>query len=265
MLILVVIVGILLSILVNGLADNLPAGLYRHPGDLLPRCQYCGEVRQVSDWDAMLSILLLGGGCRRCGAPRRFRDYAVELILGIGVPFLWIVNFHGSHSFPVDIAVLSGFLLMALIDLEHRVVLVEWIILLSAAILLLKLPAGGTTIISALEGAGAGLLVFLLLYLLGWILSWVFRIGGGIEPLGLGDVILAGVIGLATGWPSVLMALFISVFLGGLIGVAMLVWNLLRRRPLTGVTMAYGPYLLLAGVLVYFAGGPIISSLLAIP
>ena len=107
-------------------------------------------------------------------------------------------------------------------------------------------------------------MIFLLLFLLGKFLGAVFGLGLDAEPLGFGDVILAALIGCITGWPGILLAVFLSIFLGGLFGLAFAVYTIAKRSPLQTATMAYGPYLLIAGLVTYFFGTPFLGGILTL-
>jgi len=82
-------------------------------------------------------------------------------------------------------------------------------------------------------GGVVGLGLFLLLAI----------IGRG--ALGLGDVKLAGVIGMMVGYPSVLTALMVGAILGGVGAAAMLIMRKATRK----TKIAYAPYLVLGALL----------------
>lgn len=134
------------------------------------------------------------------------------------------------------------FLTVAVIDLEHRLVLNRMLLPASPIILTANLLLREVTINSLLLGAAAGFSFFLLLALLA---------PGG---MGMGDVKLAGLIGLTIGLSNVVVALFIAIFVGGIAGAAILVQNRIQHRPLRGQTMAYAPYLVMGVWVVLFDG-----------
>ena len=85
----------------------------------------------------------------------------------------------------------------------------------------------------ALLGGAVGLGAFLALAL----------VGRG--ALGAGDVKLAGVIGLMTGYPEVLSTLALGIVLGGVAAL----WLLLARRVSRQSYMAYAPYLAIGALI----------------
>ncbi len=260
-----IVLGLLCGVLVNGLADNLiREENVSLPSLFLPRCTYCDAPRKVRDWSAVFSNLFQSGRCLRCGAPRPFRDLLVEAILWIGWLAIWLTLKDNPHGFLISGLILSTFLLFTAIDFEHRLVVVEGVALVSLLLLLDGWILGPENLFRMLSGGIIGFTVFLLLFFLGRFLAGLLNLGQGIEPLGFGDVILAALVGFVTGWPAILLAIFVSIFLGGIVGLGLSVFSILKKSPLQNATMAYGPYLLMAGLLVYFFGGQFLGGVMNI-
>jgi len=78
--------------------------------------------------------------------------------------------------------------------------------------------------------------------------------------MGLGDVKLAGLIGLAVGFPMVLVALFIGIILGGLVAILMLSLKLKSRKDV----MPYGVFLGIGPIITLLWGKSILSWYLGI-
>jgi leader peptidase (prepilin peptidase)/N-methyltransferase len=262
MIVIPIVLGVLCAVWVNGLADNLLRDEHGAlPLAAAPRCAYCDSPRKLPDWSAVASSLIFSGGCLRCGAPRPFRDMLVEAVLWIGIPALWLTGRSDGHALLSGSFILATFVLFAVLDLEHRSVVVEAVGLVSLVIVLDSLIGGVGTLQQSLIGGLGGFLIFLLLFLFGRLLAVAFKLGDGIEPLGFGDVILAALIGFAVGWPGIILAVFGSILLGGLAGVLLLSVSWLRGPSLRTATMAYGPYLLISGLLVYFYGGTLVEGI----
>lgn len=94
-----------------------------------------------------------------------------------------------------------------------------------------------------LIGGGLGLAIMLLVAL-------VSR--GGI---GWGDVKMAGLVGLLTGFPLVLVSLLLAVVGGGLIATVLLVLKLKQRRQ----TIPFGPFLSLGAMVTLLWGTSILN------
>jgi prepilin signal peptidase PulO-like enzyme (type II secretory pathway) len=134
-------------------------------------------------------------------------------------------------------------LLVAVLDLRHRLVypLITFPATLAAMALTplaLDRPAW-----SGLAGALAGAAVFLGFYLLA---SFLYR---GAGALGLGDVLVAGLVGAMMGFPEVWPALVLGTLFGGF--GAILVGAVRRSRR---AHFAYGPALCLGGLVLLLAG-----------
>jgi len=117
------------------------------------------------------------------------------------------------------------------------------------ALLLALLPQPWLTqwiepgIASAALGGGIGFGIFLLIAL-------VSR--GG---MGWGDVKLAALIGLATGFPLVFFAIIMGAILGGIVAVALVIAKKRTRRE----TIPFGPFLALAAMVTLLWGSNILS------
>jgi leader peptidase (prepilin peptidase) / N-methyltransferase len=257
--------GLVFAIGLNGMADNLPSEYvpYKKIKEwLLPRCAYCGTTRKLSDWSSWASWFVRGGGCARCGAPRPQRDFLVETLFPIAC-LAYASLFPGK---PLDLlseaCVLGVYFLITIIDFEHRAVLSEVILMGVVVIGLAGIRNSLTWLLPMMEGALAGLGIALVLYLFGFLLTRMIRWESMTEPLGFGDVMIAGLVGMATGWPGIMMAMFLAVFLGGIVGLLILFRQKLQHKEDTEATMAYGPYLAIAAVVFHYQGSAIAAILL---
>ncbi|MEZ4706241.1 MAG: A24 family peptidase [Caldilineaceae bacterium] len=130
------------------------------------------------------------------------------------------------------------FLTIAVIDIEHRLVLNRVLLWMLPVIFLCNTIAGLPSFSSSVLGGAAGFALFLALAI-----AWP----GG---MGMGDVKLAGVIGLATGISGVLVALFIGILSGGIAAIAILLFTRMRNN----ATMAYAPYLVFGAWIALYGG-----------
>lgn len=171
------------------------------PGSHCPSCKY--ELRWY-DNIPVLSYLMLGGRCRRCKTHIPFRYTAVELANML----LWLLCavLLWERSIPlacVYMVVMSVFLCVFFIDLEHRIIPDRFQIMLLAlgvASIFLDKDFGW---LSHVIGGVAGFTVF-------YLISWGFEKLCKKEGLGGGDVKLAGVVGLLLGWERLLLGLLIA-------------------------------------------------------
>lgn len=163
--------------------------------------------------------------------------YLTIWILAIALGYLSAIR-SGTPIEAFVLAIYAWFLLgIGIIDIEHRLVLNRMLLPALPVVIIGNLIAGLPTLLSALIGGIVGFGLFLLIAL--------------IKPgsMGMGDVKLAGVIGLATGIPGILVTILICIFSGGFAAF----FILLRSRFQRGQTMAYAPYLVLgAWTTLYF-------------
>jgi len=206
-------------------------------------CTACGVAIKPYDNIPVLSWLLLRGRCRNCFAPISKRYPLVEALAA-----LLCVGAVLAGGSPATIALNVAFILLlvpiALIDAEHRVIPNKLTAL--GAILAVVLgtaldPSGEPARLVAGAVAGGALLLAALAY------------PGG---MGMGDVKLAGVMGLFLGSavaPAMLIALLAGVLFGGVV--------IARKGTLAArkTAVPFGPFLALGSIVAIFAGEPLIN------
>jgi leader peptidase (prepilin peptidase) / N-methyltransferase len=232
--------GLVIGSFLNVVAYRLPRGeSLAFPGS---HCTTCGTDVKAYDNVPVLSWLLLRGRCRSCGDRISPRYPIVELVTA--VVFAAVVLARGLHSeLLVELPFAAMLIAVADIDIVHRIVpnkillpLAVWGVGVSAAVRPGALPE--------LLIAGAGAFTFLL------IAALVHPAG-----MGMGDVKLAGVMGLYLGL-AVAPALLIAFLLGSVVGIAMLVRHGAAARK-RGVPFA--PFLALGGIAGLLAGPELID------
>jgi leader peptidase (prepilin peptidase) / N-methyltransferase len=249
--------GLVCGLALNALADALPPDALgvKHPLRWL-HCAYCGGGYAPRAWLALGQWLMRRGRCERCGAVRRRRHAVAELILGLCLAGEWVWA-AGQWAAFVPAAVLTFiFALIVIIDVEHRLVL--WRVVLSSAVVIAVMQSLTRGPVKTLLGGAAGYGMVLGMFLLGQLFSaGLARLRG--QPLdevafGGGDVNLAALVGLAVGWPAILLALMVTVFSGGVFALAYLVVQVVRRRYNPYTAFPYGPFFVLGAAVLYFAG-----------
>ncbi len=232
--------GLLIGSFLNVVAYRLPRG----ESLVKPRsrCTSCGtEVRSI-DNVPLLSWLFLRGRCRHCSAQISARYPAVELLTAI--VFGVVVLARGVDAELVLYLPFAAMLIaVANIDLEHHIVpnrilapMAVWAVAAAAVVDPHMLPE--------LLIAGAAAFTFLLVAAL-------------IHPagMGMGDVKLAGVMGLYLG-ASVAPAMLVAFLTGSVVGIAILLRNGgdARKR---GVPFA--PFMAVGGLVGLLAGPELID------
>jgi len=157
-------------------------------------------------------------------------------------------------NFTLWMIVLVYFGVVAVIDLEHRLILHP----VSIAGVILGLLVGSQlhSLVSSLIGGAVGFGSMLALYYLGNLLmGWLARWRGRTleeEALGFGDVNFGGVLGLLLGWPGILAGLVLTILLAGLGSLLYLGYMLATRRYHPELSIAYGPFLVASGIILMF-------------
>ncbi len=185
-------------------------------------------------------------------APRKFVVHVVLLLACIYI----FQNPPADFSPHLLAFVLSYFALVAVIDIEHRLVLHP--VSIFGALALGALGAWRHGLLPTLLGGAAGFLLMLGLYfsgeLIGRLLARLRKQAWQETALGFGDVNLAGVIGLLMGWPAVMPALFAGVLLAGMYSLVLVFVSLLRGKYSMFASIPYAPFLCAGAVLVVLLG-----------
>jgi leader peptidase (prepilin peptidase)/N-methyltransferase len=191
-------------------------------------------------------------GSRSSGDPSPLTPFPLTLLLAQAAQGALWAAFAARYGFSplLPITALEGSLLLAVLFVDARHRLVPYALVVPGALLAFAtspLWPGLGFASSALGGVGA----FVVFSVLVRLAHQIFGEGA----FGQGDANLAGWIGLLCGYPLVVVALSVGVFLGGIGAVALLV---LRHGALRA-TMPYGPYLV-AGILYVLLRGNTVFS-----
>jgi prepilin signal peptidase PulO-like enzyme (type II secretory pathway) len=266
MLLFLALFGLVFGVALNSLADNLPPDAEdRRFAPRRPRCRQCGQVFAPVYWLAWLHWLLRAGRCPHCGTRRPLRPILVELACAASLPYLWLWAGRAADGvWPVAIRFVAAatlvliFILIVTIDVEHRLILwpVVWPAAIAMALLGIITPGHGLvkTLAGGLAGYGITLGIFLLAELFARVMQRLRGQKLDEVAFGGGDVNLAGIVGLAVGWPGVILALMIAVLLGGLFSFAYIVVQLVRRRYVPYSAVPYGPFLVAGALAIYLYG-----------
>jgi leader peptidase (prepilin peptidase)/N-methyltransferase len=231
--------GLIIGSFLNVVAYRLPRGeSIVNPPSHCPGCD-----APIKPWDnvPLLSWIFLRGRCRNCSTRISARYPLVELLTGALFAALAVAN-----GLSDDLVVLLPFAAMLIavadIDLEHRIVpnkiVVPMAIYGVAASAVVR-----TDMLPELLIAGAAAFTFLLVAAL-------------IHPagMGMGDVKLAGVMGLYLG-ASIAPAMLVAFLTGSVVGIAVMLRHGAGGRK-RGVPFA--PFLALGAIVALFAGPQLI-------
>lgn len=203
------------------------------------RCPACGNQIPFYDNLPIISYLLLGGRCRKCKVAISPRYPAVELLTAA----LWLaVVWRDGLTFalPFDLVFVTAILALIFIDAEHMILpnAITYPGIVFALVARIAIPffvgrpyfddlpmlmsgqlAGwpvwAVSLVGAVIGAliGGGSL---------WLMGWTWEKLRGIEAMGLGDVKMMFMVGAYLGWRLTILNIFLGVFSGSLIGIALM-------------------------------------------
>jgi leader peptidase (prepilin peptidase)/N-methyltransferase len=236
--------GLVVGSFLNVVVHRLP----REMSLLRPRshCPACGALVRWFDNVPVVSFLLLRGRCRRCGG-RISPRYPLVEIATAGLLVVVELRF-GLTWRAVAAGVLVLLLLpLALIDLEHHLLL-DWLTLPGLALgFLLALRGGLVSLRDATIGAA-----------LGAALPYVaYRLIRGIEGMGLGDVKLLAMIGAFLGWRGVLLTLCLGATAGALVGFGLIA----AGRGTRDTELPFGTFLCGGAAVTLFWGNTLMHAL----
>jgi leader peptidase (prepilin peptidase)/N-methyltransferase len=251
--------GMTIGSFMNVCIDRLPS----HKSLVFPasHCTSCQRRLSVKELIPVFSYIWLRGRCRYCQAPIPRRLLWVEI--GTGAIFAFL---YWHYGFSIELGVVAFYfcllLVILVIDFEHHLILNKVVypgIVIASAISLflpdlniapgiaisMYFPQLGvmTGIASAAAGGAVGLGVFLLITIIS---------RGG---MGWGDVKMAALIGLVTGFPLIFIALLLAVILGGLVAWVLILLRLKSRKQ----SIPFGPFLSLATMATLLWGSDILN------
>ena len=261
------VLGLAIGSFLNVIIYRIPAG--RSIISPASACPICGSSIRAYDNVPVVSWLVLRGKCRNCAAPISARYPLVEL--GTGVSFVAVA----IHFAPAILAaphtrglvggllVLAAFLYLAavsvalaLIDIDvHK--LPNQIVLPAYAVGAALFTAASivSSDYSVLLRAGVAMAALFLAY---YLMAFVYPAG-----MGLGDVKLAGVLGLYlgwVGWGAVIVGALGAFILGGIYAFVLILGKRANRK--SGIP--FGPWMLVGAWLGIGVGNEAFAGYLSI-
>jgi leader peptidase (prepilin peptidase) / N-methyltransferase len=234
--------GLVVGSFLNVVAHRLPRGeSLARPRS---RCPQCGTQLRAIDNVPIVSWLLLRGRCHHCANPISPRYPLVELATA-ALYVAVAATQDDAVRIVLGLLLVTALVPITLIDLERRIIpnRITGPAALAAlvAIVALDVDALPEALIAA-AAAGGFFLVAAMLYPSG---------------MGMGDVKLAGVLGLYLG-RAVAPAVFIALIGGVVVGAAVIARKGAREGRKTAVP--FGPFLALGGLIAFFAGDALVDA-----
>lgn len=242
------VLGLAIGSFINVCIDRLPTGqsIIKPPS----HCPSCQHRLASKDLVPFFSYIWLRGQCRYCHAPIPKRVFLLEL--AAGVIFALLYQCYGlTPRLGIMLFYACLFIIIFVVDLDHGLIFnkVVYPALLVALLFALFIPQPWIEqwkvqgIANFAIGGGIG---FVMLF----VIALVSR--GG---MGWGDVKLAALLGLASGFPLVFVAVVMAAILGGIVAVALLIMKKKSRKE----TIPFGPFLVTATFITLLWGSSILS------
>ncbi len=234
-------------------------------------CPLCGRVLSWYELIPVFSFLMQSGKCRGCKNKISWQYPIVEIFTGVAFFSGW--QFYLSKQIFQNsvlfwcyvllvlfwIATLVAIFVYDLKYLEIPISFLLWGIIFAVAVVSVRdinlyfisnsFVITNSTVISGIMGAlVAGGFFFIL-------------VATSHERwMGKGDIYIGAIIGMVVGWPLILEALMISFILGAIVGIFLM---LLKGKNLK-TKIAFGPFLVLGGMIVLLWGQQILNLYLKI-
>lgn len=240
-----------------------------HEKETIMGRSYCPKCKKQIVWYdnlPVLSFLILKGKCRQCGKAISWQYPLVELITGA----LFVVAFFGIQGQEFMIYDL-GFRNNSLISGSIINLFRDWYII--AIMTIVFIYDLRWYLILDIVTLPACVIVFLLNLALG--ITWQNMLISGIiggsfflfqflvskgKWIGGGDVRLGLLMGIALGWPLILVAIFIAYIIGSIIGVGLIA----LKKKAWGSQIPLGVFLSIATIITLFWGRAILNWYLSI-
>ena len=192
--------------------------------------------------------------CSQCGNKRSKRSFIV-LVTAIVICILLNYFPYAILSFWATLPILIFLGVILVIDIEHRVVLIETSIFGFVLLLVYGIILNG--LLRTIMGGFVGFLITILFYLLG--IAYV-KVAGKLRhqvidevAFGFGDVLAGTFLGLLLGWPSVFGAIIIAIFTFGAYSFIYIVKLLISKRyNAFSTALAFTPFLVLGTIVLFY-------------
>jgi leader peptidase (prepilin peptidase) / N-methyltransferase len=206
-------------------------------------CPSCGKAIKPYDNIPVLSWLLLRGKCRNCGARISARYPLVEALTAALLAAV-VVRYGADEDAVLGLVFVLILVPLTFIDIDHRILpnkITYPAAVVAPVLVLLTRPD------DIAEHLIAGAAAFFFLFAAAWFYP---------KGMGVGDVKLAGVMGLFLG-RTVAPGMLIAFLAGSLVGLAIMARKGVAEGRKTAVP--FGPFLAFGGLVALFAGEEIVD------
>ncbi|CAM3747636.1 prepilin peptidase [Mesobacillus zeae] len=208
-------------------------------------CPACGHRLRSMELIPVVSYLIQKGQCRSCGGSISLVYPLAELTTGIlFAAASYLIGW--NWELFAALALISLFMIITVSDFAYMIIPNKVLLVFAGIFLLIRAVAPLSPWWDSLAGAVAGFLLLLFI-------SIISR--GG---MGMGDVKLFAVIGMAVGLKTMLLSFFFATFFGAFFGIVGLMAGLVKRKQ----PIPFGPFIAIGTLTAYFFGDAIVHAYL---
>lgn len=200
---------------------------------------YCPKCKKSLFWFdniPLLSFIFLRGRCRWCHTPIPWHYPLAELATGILSLVVYYFFVGSTVNLIFNLIIIYALIGIFLSDFQYRTI--PYQIVYPAIVLALIWQIANNQWLAFFSGLGAAAFFYFLVLVTRY------------KAMGLGDVKLAGLMGLFLGFPKIVVALYLAFLTGALVGVILV----LTKRKRWKSEIPFGPFLVLATFIALFWG-----------
>lgn len=254
--------GTVIGSFLNVIIDRLP--LNENPFIGRSHCDFCKKRLKATDLIPLISYFYLKGECRYCKKKLSFYYPLIEFVTGaafVGIFLsLRLESISELYTIFFWLKLINYFILISVLivifftDLKSGIIPLSAVLIGFLATLSLHLlfPFLDVSMLNyVLSGIGSFIGFFILFYIANLLAKG--------EGMGFGDVIYVFLMGFLLGFPNVLIGIYISFVLGGIISLLLVFF---KKRKLKGGIIAFGPFLVSGTIVALFYGDLILKLII---
>lgn len=242
---LVFIYGLIIGSFLNVCIYRIP----REESIIFPfsHCPKCNTNLKFHDLVPVFSFIVYKGRCRYCGE-KISPQYPIIEILTATIYILLFYKYGLSLEFLFYLIIFSFLIIITVIDLKYMIipdVLIALILGTTIAYKIISYLLYGNPVefLNSILGLISSSLLFIIIILIS---------KGG---MGGGDVTLIGSLGFILGFKNIVLTIFLSFILGGIISTCLLITKIKGRKD----PIPFGPFIIIGFTITIFWGEPLIT------
>lgn len=233
--------GTTLGSFLNVVGLRLPAGKSFISNER-SECPHCNHTLKWHELIPVLSYVAQGGKCKSCKSPISIQYPLIELATGFlfGLAF---IKFGLSLELIVAVLFSSMLVIIFVADLKYLIIPNKVLLFFLPLFIIGRIISPLDPWYSPLVAAVVGFVAIMVIILVS---------KGG---MGAGDMKLFFVIGIVLGLGNLILTFVLSCFIGLAMGIVLMIKGHVKK----GTPFPFGPSIVIAAIIAYFAGGYVIE------